>query len=354
MQRQSLVAYAKPLETTEVPTPVPQGSEVLLRVSHCGVCHSDIHLQDGYFDLGGGNKLDVQAAASCRSRWVTRLRALSKRSGRTPRALRSASVTQHILGSAVESAGFALAVMSICATRRARSASRSMVATPPIAWCRIQVLPRRHRHRSGDRGALMCSGLTGYSAIKKAVAFQKAGPILIVGLGGVGMMGLQFAKAMSGGAPVFAADIDASKRDAAVKLGAAEAFDPADPASRKAIAKATGGGVGASVDFAGSDKSLAFAQGVVAKGGAAIVVGLIGGSFQLPVPMFPLRALTIMGSYVGSPSEAQEMLALVKAGKVAPIPVETRPLSDEPFARRSARRPCRWPRRHHPIRTSTS
>ncbi|MFX8696488.1 hypothetical protein ABTM58_20925, partial [Acinetobacter baumannii] len=63
-------------------------------------------------------------------------------------------------------------------------------------------------------------------------------------------------------------------------------------------------------------------------GGAAIVVGLIGGSFQLPVPMFPLRALTIMGSYVGSPSEAQEMLALVKAGKIAQIPMETRSLGD--------------------------
>ncbi len=65
----------------------------------------------------------------------------------------------------------------------------------------------------------------------------------------------------------------------------------------------------------------------MAKGGAAIVVGLFGGSFTLPVPMFPLRALTIMGSYVGSPAEAREMLALVKAGKVAPIPVELRPLA---------------------------
>ncbi len=64
----------------------------------------------------------------------------------------------------------------------------------------------------------------------------------------------------------------------------------------------------------------------VAKGGAVIVVGLIGGSFTMPVPMLPLRALTIMGSYVGSPAEAREMLELVKAGKVAPIPVELRPL----------------------------
>jgi len=60
MHRQSLVDYGKSLVATEAPTPEPRGSEVLLRVSHCGVCHSDIHLQDGYFDLGGGQKLDVR------------------------------------------------------------------------------------------------------------------------------------------------------------------------------------------------------------------------------------------------------------------------------------------------------
>ena len=60
MLRQSLIDYGKPLEATEAETPAPKGSEVLLRVSHCGVCHSDLHLQDGYFDLGGGQKLDVR------------------------------------------------------------------------------------------------------------------------------------------------------------------------------------------------------------------------------------------------------------------------------------------------------
>jgi D-arabinose 1-dehydrogenase-like Zn-dependent alcohol dehydrogenase len=173
-------------------------------------------------------------------------------------------------------------------------------------------------------GALMCSGLTGYGAVKKAVPYLRAGPLMIVGLGGVGMMGLQFAKALTD-KPILVADIDPSKREAALKLGAAEAFDPADPGARKSIMKATGG-IGAAVDFAGSDKSLAFAHGPVAKGGAVIIVGLIGGGFSIPVPMFPLRALTIMGSYVGSPAEAREMLDLVKAGKVAPIPVELRPL----------------------------
>ena len=56
MHRQSLTDYGKPLQTTEAPTPVPAGTQVLVRISHCGVCHSDLHLQDGHFDLGGGQK----------------------------------------------------------------------------------------------------------------------------------------------------------------------------------------------------------------------------------------------------------------------------------------------------------
>ena len=73
--------------------------------------------------------------------------------------------------------------------------------------------------------------------------YLRAGPLLIVGLGGVGMMGLQFARALTD-KPIFVADIDKGKREAALKLGAAEAFDPADAGARKAIAKASGGGVG--------------------------------------------------------------------------------------------------------------
>ena len=52
-------AFGKPLAQALRDTPVPQGTEVLLRVGHCGVCHSDLHLQDGYYELGDGAKLDV-------------------------------------------------------------------------------------------------------------------------------------------------------------------------------------------------------------------------------------------------------------------------------------------------------
>src|ERR1700688_3703285 len=61
MLRQSLVAYGQPLCETIVDSAAPRGSEVLVRIERCGVCHSDLHLQDGYFSLGGDKKLDVRA-----------------------------------------------------------------------------------------------------------------------------------------------------------------------------------------------------------------------------------------------------------------------------------------------------
>ena len=326
MHRQSLIEYAKPLQANVVVTPTPQGTEVLLRVSHCGVCHSDIHLQDGYFDLGGGQKLDVRSGRQLPFTFGHEITGIVEAAG-----LDAQGAITGKQYAAYPWIGCGKCGLCTRGDEHMCNAPRALGITVDGGYATHVMVP--HPRYLIDvagiapeiAGPLMCSGLTGYSAIKKAVPYLRAGPLLIVGLGGVGMMGLQFARALTD-KPIFVADIDAGKREAALKLGAKEAFDPADAGARKAIGKASGGGVGAAVDFAGSDKSLAFAHATVAKGGAAIVVGLIGGSFTLPVPMFPLRALTVMGSYVGSTSEAEEMIDLVKAGKIAPIPVETRPL----------------------------
>ena len=63
-RRQSLTAYGSPLRETVVACPNPQGTEVLVRIACCGVCHSDLHMQDGYFLLGEDKKLDVRAGRS--------------------------------------------------------------------------------------------------------------------------------------------------------------------------------------------------------------------------------------------------------------------------------------------------
>ena len=59
MLSQAVVEFGAPLKEIETPTPVPTGTEVLLKVHNAGVCHSDVHIHDGYFDLGGGNKLPM-------------------------------------------------------------------------------------------------------------------------------------------------------------------------------------------------------------------------------------------------------------------------------------------------------
>ena len=143
---------------------------------------------------------------------------------------------------------------------------------------------------------------------------------MIVGLGGVGMMGLEIAQAITD-ATHLAADIAPEKREAALARGAAASFDPLDRDARRKAVLPSVGAVDAAIDFVGSELSLAFAQSVVGKGGAVIVVGLMGGRFSLPVPMFPLRELTITGSYVGTLAEAHELIALAQARKDAPIPI---------------------------------
>jgi alcohol dehydrogenase len=176
-------------------------------------------------------------------------------------------------------------------------------------------------------GALMCSGLTAYAALKRLRDHAKRGPALLVGMGGVGMMGLAIARALFPHAPIVA-DIDAGQRDAALAAGASAAFDPADPEARRAVLKSTAGGVFAACDFVGSDKSLGFASGALAKGGKVVITGLLGGNFATPVAMFPLKAMTIEGTLTGTLDEANEVMALARAGKIAPLPIRERPLSD--------------------------
>jgi D-arabinose 1-dehydrogenase-like Zn-dependent alcohol dehydrogenase len=174
--------------------------------------------------------------------------------------------------------------------------------------------------------AYMCSGLTAFGAMKKVGALLPSDQIAVIGCGGVGLMGVRFAHVLTGKGPI-AADIDENRLAAARGAGAVAAYDTSDETAANRIMGETGGGAFAVVDFVGSEKSFAFANGIVRKGGRIIVVGLFGGSMGMPLPFFPLRALSIVGSFVGSLAEAEEMMQLVRAGKIDPIPLERRPLS---------------------------
>jgi alcohol dehydrogenase len=325
-RRQSLVAYGQPLCETVAECPTPRGREVLIRVACCGVCHSDLHVQDGYFALAGDKRLDI-----------TRDRVLPFTLGHEIAGVIEAAGDQAegaVIGRHV--AVYPWIGCGVCAACRAGeenmcSAHHHLGIAADGGFATHVLVP--HPRYLLDHaplapsfaGPLMCSGLTAFAALKRLTDRASRGPVLLVGLGGVGMMGLALARALFSKPPLVA-DIDAEKRQAALAAGAGQAFDPADPAARKAIMAATGGGAFAVCDFVGSEKSLQFSTGVLARGGKVVVTGLLGGNFSIAAAMIAIKAITIEGSLTGSLSEAREVIELARAGKISSIPIHTRPL----------------------------
>jgi propanol-preferring alcohol dehydrogenase len=327
LRRFSLTAYQQPLCETVVDCPDPQGSEVLVRIERCGVCHSDLHMQDGHFALGDGKTLDVREGRKLPFTLGHEIAGVVERAGPdAAEAKPGAKVAVYPWIGCGVCAACKAGEENLCSPNRhlgisADGGFASHVLVPHPRYL-IDYAPLS----PAFAGALMCSGLTAYSALKRLQMHAARGPVLLVGLGGVGMMGLSIARAMFSQPPIVA-DIDAGKREAALNAGAAAAFDPADREARRAIVKSTGGGVFAACDFVGSEKSLAFATGALAKGGKVAVTGLLGGNFPLPATMFVLKAMTVEGTLTGTLEEAHELMALARAGKLSALPIEERPLS---------------------------
>jgi len=327
MLSQAIMEFGAPLKEIETPTPTPQGTEVLIKTGFAGVCHSDVHIHDGYFDLGGGNKLPMGNLK-----------------------------LPHTLGHEIEGEVVAVGPGAAGVKVGTHYAVFPWIGCGDCAAClrgeeNLCGKPRNLGCSAGIAGgysthvlvphpkylidygntppalaaAYMCSGLTAFGAMKKVGKLGDGDEVVVLGCGGVGMMGIQFAKSLFGKAPL-AADIDDGRLDAALKGGAKAAYNSKDPAAAKKLVADTGGAF-AVVDFVGSEASFAFANAVVRRGGRIIIVGLFGGAMTMPLPLFPMRALSIIGSFVGSLPEAQEMMAIVRAGKVDPIPFATRPLA---------------------------
>ena len=327
MLSQAVVEFGSPLKSIEAPTPEPQGTEVLLKVTNCGVCHSDVHIHDGYFDLGGGNKLqlgniklphtmghEIEGEVIAMGPDAKGVKIGDRRAafswigcGDCPACLRNEE--------------------QYCLKPRNLGCSSN---TPGGYASHVMVPHSRYLLDYGNApaalaAAYMCSGITAFSALKKVGKLGPGDEVMILGCGGVGMMGLQFAKSLFGKGPL-AADIDDGRLEAAKKAGAKATYNTTEPGVGKKIMADTSGGVFAIVDFVGSEATFAFANSCVRRGGRIIIVGLFGGAMSMPLPMFPMRALSVMGSFVGSLPETEEMMAIVRAGKVDPIPVQTRPL----------------------------
>jgi len=317
-----------PLQRMERETPRPTGSEVVLKVIAAGVCHSDLHIWDGYYDIGQGQKLK-----------------LLDRGIKLPLTMGHENVGEVI---AVGPAAKGVKVGDVrlvdpwmgCGECVVCRRGDENLCTKP---CSVGV------HRSGgyathllvphprylfdigdippERAApLACSGVTAYGALKKVGAqLLKDEPVVMIGAGGVGLMALALHKAM-GGKSAIVVDIDPAKREAAKRAGAKTVIDGKAADVLDQVRAATGGGAWSVIDFVGAGQTVKMGVDATIKGGKVIVVGLFGGDVVVPTPFFPIKAMTIQGSYVGSLTEIAELLDLVKRTGAPDVPVATRPL----------------------------
>ncbi|MBC7154620.1 MAG: alcohol dehydrogenase catalytic domain-containing protein [Rhodobacteraceae bacterium] len=324
MKCQSLAEFGKRLQSETRPDPEVTGTEVLLRVTASGVCHSDLHIREGCYNLGHGQTLSF-----------------ADRGMKLPLVMGHEPVGQVIAagpdaGDLVREKNFVIYPWQGCGEcHQCNSGRENYCAAPRYLGMyadggyadRIKIPHPKYLFDIGDispeiAAPLACSGLTTFSALKKVEDTIKVAPVVIIGAGGLGLMAIGLVKAM-GGLPPVVVDIDPAKRDAALKAGAGTAIDGAATDAVGQVQAATGGPALAVVDLVGAEPTANLAFNAVGKGGKIVIVGLFGGAAPWPLPLIPVKAVSIMGSYVGSLSEFAELMELAKAGKVAALPTQT-------------------------------
>ncbi|HLJ65142.1 MAG TPA: alcohol dehydrogenase [Stellaceae bacterium] len=328
MKSYDVVDFGAPLEKAEKPTPKPEGTEILLRTLAAGVCHSDLHLWEGYYDLGGGKKLTV------------------KDRGLVPPLTMGHEIVGEVVAIGPAANGVKIGDQRVAhpwigcgACAVCRRGDEQLCAQPRFLGIQKpggyadHVLVPHPRYLLGlgkltpaQAAPFACSGLTAYGALKRVgEGILREQPILILGAGGLGLMGLSLLKAL-GGRGAIVADIDPGKREAALKAGALAVVDAAAPDAVKQIQSAAKAPLAAAIDFVGATNTATLGIDSLGRGGKYVIVGLFGGDITLSLPLLPMRAITIEGSYVGTLAELRELLALVETGKVAPVPLAERRL----------------------------
>ena len=322
-----LTRFGDPLDRVESPPPEPAGTEVLLRTEACGVCHSDLHLQDGFFDMGGGRRLDL-------SKGRTLPLTLGHEIAGVAAACGSEAVGVDLGARYVAYPWIGCGGCDTCGSGHEHLCAqpRALGVTRAGGFGDHVLVPHpRYLFAVGDLPVTLactyaCSGLTALGAVRKVRARVDGRPLVIIGLGGVGFAALRLAQALTG-ASIVVADVDDATLEAGAEAGA-EVVDARAPDAARRIRRATGGGAAAAIDFVGSETSAALGLGVLATGGLLVVVGLFGGELRASLPLWPLRSLTVQGSYVGSLAEMRELMRLAGTGRVPSIPIAPRPLAD--------------------------
>jgi D-arabinose 1-dehydrogenase-like Zn-dependent alcohol dehydrogenase len=330
MESWQVLEWGQPLQMVIGQRPVPTGTEVLVRVKACGVCHSDLHIRDGAYDLGGGKQIQLgQIGIHLPLTMGHEILGTIVAAG--PDVVDSTDVT-------IGAEGVVFPWIGCGSCRHCRADAEIDCETPRSLGTRraggygqyLLVPHPRYVVPCGGVDPLLaasasCSGVTAYSALKKLPACRTGDTLVIVGAGGLGLAALGLVRHLHPAARIAVVDANANKL-ALARPQADAVFDIRDGSSGAALRQFAEGGAAGIVDFVGLPQTFEWSLAALRKGGTLIEVGLFGGGVPLSIPLLPMRNLSIRGSYVGSLQEFRELLALLRRTDVKPVPIQTRPI----------------------------
>lgn len=299
-------AFGKPLTIDEVPVPEPGPGMIQVRIQASGVCHTDLHAAEGDWPvkpnppfIPGHEGVGFVSAVGAGVKHVKE----GDRVG-VPWLYTACGHCRHCLG------GWETLCESQLNTGYSVNGgfAEYVVADPNY----VGHLPKNVDFV--EIAPVLCAGVTVYKGLK--VTDTKPGDwVVISGIGGLGHMAVQYAKAM--GMNVAAVDIDDDKLALARQLGATVTVNAAtDPDPAAAIKRQTDGGAQGVLVTAAGRKAFEQAIGMVARGGTVALNGLPPGDFPLDIFGMVLNGITVRGSIVGTRLDLQESLDFAGEGKV--------------------------------------
>lgn len=321
MKAARIVNVNEPLQVQDVQTPKPKDSQILVKVQSVGVCHSDVHVWEGYYEGISGQQLKT-----------------------TDRGVKYPLTPGHEIAGIVDSLGEQVEGFSkdekvlvypwvgegMCPACKIGQENlcdkpRSLGIYSDGGYAEYVLVPNyKYLVKIGDdmdtdiSAPLACAGLTAYGAIKNA-NLKPDDNVVIVGTGGLGLMAIQLAKAVTG-ARIIAMDIDDKKLEVAKKEGADIIVNSKKEDPVKAIMELTGKlGADAVIDFVNATKTVETDIQFLRRRAKLLLVGLFGGELKLSLVTMPTRAYKIIGSYTGSLEDMVELVSLAKRGVIKQV-----------------------------------
>jgi alcohol dehydrogenase, propanol-preferring len=320
MKAARIVKLNEPLQVQELQTPTPKGTQVLVEVQSEGVCHSDVHVWEGYYE-----GIDGQALKTTERGVKYPLTPGHEIAGVETLGEQAEGFSKNEKVLAYPWIGEGLCPACRIGEENLCDKPRSLGIYTDGGYAQYVLVPSyKYLVELGDdmdmdtSAPLSCAGLTSYGAVKNA-GLKPDDNVVVVGTGGLGLMAIQLAKAVTG-ANIIAMDLDDQKLDVAKKNGANITINSKKEDPVKAVMELTDNlGADAVLDFVNASATVETDMKFLRRRARLVLVGLFGGELNLGLVSMPTRAYRIIGSYTGTISDLIELVSLAKRGVIKPV-----------------------------------